>query len=571
MRHTWGGVALLARAVFIERDSMRALVARLVLAATAVSAVAALGCTAPAADVELVSGSEQAATTTARSYVFQQVATFPRAGYSLTTGPASSGAIVLAQDAYNTRPRSYVWDGAALTATANSPHYAQGVFAYDEASRATYFLESSGEGKYEALWKWDGASWSQLFTAKAEAVTHALFVGPGGQVGRLSSAGVERFRPAISYSNPKRWESVAPPPSGTVYCAAYDAARHVVVARTSAGGTVEGPAAGASTWRSVAASPAVAVSGTCSAAVWDPTARAVVMRHWGSSGSIFVTWDGAKSETLLAKDAPLNGSMSGMGPGGAIAQAVGVDAVNAALFVATRADVTTPNALVTAEHTDFSIYATEQATMSLGLRNPDRDPLTFELVGAPAGVTIDEKAGALVWTPELADEGAHAFTVRIGDGEATVDVPVTVDVKVMRYADLPADVSISLERWGNGPATWGMDRRNAHALYKCAFTGKNPGVVRGRCSVQAGICAKYSFQTSGCPNEATVSLGASGVLSANGSFSERRDEYPYTSSGSSFPRWTSRVSAALRPDGTLCASHEYSDRQGRRASGTTCP
>lgn len=549
---------------------MRSVATLLRLAAAVLVPCLAPGCAAPAGDVELVSGSEQAATTTARSYVFRQVATFPRAGYSLTAGPAASGAVVLAQDAYNTRPRSYVWDGAALTATSNAPHYAQGVFAYDEASRATYYLESSGQGKYEALWKWDGARWSQLFTAKAEAVTYALFVAPGGDVGRLSSAGVERFRPAISYSNPRRWESVAPPPAGTVHCAAYDAARNVVVARTSASGTVEGPVAGSSTWRSVAASPAVAVSGTCSAAAWDPTARAVVMRHWGSAGSIFVTWDGVKSETLLAKDAPLNGSMSGMGPGGAIAQAVGVDAVNAALFVATRADVTTPNKAVTATNTEFSIYATEAASMSLGLKNPDGDPLTFELVGAPAGVTVDEKAGALVWSPEVADEGAHAFTVRIDDGEAIVDVPVTVDVKVMRYADLPADVSISTERWGNGLAMWRGDRRNAHALYKCTFTGKNPGVVRGRCSVAAEVCAKYSFQMSGCPMASTVSLGGAGVVRENGSFWERRED-PYTNSSSPFPRWTSSVTAALRPDGTLCASHEYRDRQGREARGSTCP
>src|SRR5262249_50103985 len=52
--------------------------------------------------------------------------------------------------------------------------------------------------------------------------------------------------------------------------------------------------------------------------------------------------------------------------------------------------------------------------------------LTFSLVGAPAGATIDGSTGAFSWTPtEAQGPGSYPFTVRVGDGAAVTGHPLS--------------------------------------------------------------------------------------------------------------------------------------------------
>jgi hypothetical protein len=53
--------------------------------------------------------------------------------------------------------------------------------------------------------------------------------------------------------------------------------------------------------------------------------------------------------------------------------------------------------------------------------------LTFSLVGAPTGATIDGTTGAFSWTPtEAQGPGSYPFTVRVSDGVTNTDAAITL-------------------------------------------------------------------------------------------------------------------------------------------------
>jgi hypothetical protein len=55
--------------------------------------------------------------------------------------------------------------------------------------------------------------------------------------------------------------------------------------------------------------------------------------------------------------------------------------------------------------------------------------LTFSLVGAPAGASIDGSSGAFAWTPsEAQGPGVYPFTVRVSDGSANSDASISLTV-----------------------------------------------------------------------------------------------------------------------------------------------
>src|SRR4029078_5412526 len=70
--------------------------------------------------------------------------------------------------------------------------------------------------------------------------------------------------------------------------------------------------------------------------------------------------------------------------------------------------------------------------------------LTFSLVGAPAGATIDGSTGAFSWTPtEAQGPGSYPFTVRVSDGVANTDASITLDVTEANAAPAIANVPAS--------------------------------------------------------------------------------------------------------------------------------
>jgi hypothetical protein len=72
----------------------------------------------------------------------------------------------------------------------------------------------------------------------------------------------------------------------------------------------------------------------------------------------------------------------------------------------------------------------------------DGQPLTFSLVGAPAGAGIDQ-SGVFSWTPTEAQGGTgspYSFTVRVSHGEANTELPVSLTVTEVNQAPTLAHI-----------------------------------------------------------------------------------------------------------------------------------
>ena len=73
--------------------------------------------------------------------------------------------------------------------------------------------------------------------------------------------------------------------------------------------------------------------------------------------------------------------------------------------------------------------------------DPDGDTLSFSLITAPTGMSVDSATGLVSWTPSSAQVGGHAVTVRVDDGQAFVEQSYSIAVS---SDALPLDVFISL-------------------------------------------------------------------------------------------------------------------------------
>jgi hypothetical protein len=70
--------------------------------------------------------------------------------------------------------------------------------------------------------------------------------------------------------------------------------------------------------------------------------------------------------------------------------------------------------------------------------------LTFSLVSAPTGATIDGTTGAFSWTPtEAQGPGSYPFTVRVSDGTANTDAAITLTVTEVNTAPVLSGVPSS--------------------------------------------------------------------------------------------------------------------------------
>jgi hypothetical protein len=61
--------------------------------------------------------------------------------------------------------------------------------------------------------------------------------------------------------------------------------------------------------------------------------------------------------------------------------------------------------------------------------DPDGDPLLFDLVRAPAGMTCDPQTGAVYWVPGPTQVGTHTVALRVSDpygGSSIQAWPITV-------------------------------------------------------------------------------------------------------------------------------------------------
>jgi DNA/RNA endonuclease G (NUC1) len=83
-------------------------------------------------------------------------------------------------------------------------------------------------------------------------------------------------------------------------------------------------------------------------------------------------------------------------------------------------------------------------TFTASATDVDGDTLTFSLVGAPAGATINPSTGEFNWTPSEAQGGTGApfnFAVRVSDGTASADSNVTITVTEVNSAPALAPIA----------------------------------------------------------------------------------------------------------------------------------
>lgn len=96
---------------------------------------------------------------------------------------------------------------------------------------------------------------------------------------------------------------------------------------------------------------------------------------------------------------------------------------------------------------ELSAYAFTAAATDV-----DSPTLTFSLVGAPAGASINPTTGQFTWTPTEAQGGTgvpYAFKVRVSDGEANTDADVTINVAEVNQPPVLAHVGDQTVLLGN--------------------------------------------------------------------------------------------------------------------------
>ncbi len=78
------------------------------------------------------------------------------------------------------------------------------------------------------------------------------------------------------------------------------------------------------------------------------------------------------------------------------------------------------------------------------------NPLTYSLIGAPAGASINSSTGVFTWTPtEAQGPGGVYFTVRVNDGNLTHDRSVAITVNEVNTAPVLAAISPQTVKQGS--------------------------------------------------------------------------------------------------------------------------
>ncbi|MGI2298071.1 putative Ig domain-containing protein, partial [Paenibacillus sp. GXUN7292] len=71
----------------------------------------------------------------------------------------------------------------------------------------------------------------------------------------------------------------------------------------------------------------------------------------------------------------------------------------------------------------------------------DGDTLTYSLVGAPVGASINSSTGEFTWTPtEAQGPGSYTFAVRVNDGALNAEEQITVTVNEVNTAPVLAAI-----------------------------------------------------------------------------------------------------------------------------------
>ncbi len=109
--------------------------------------------------------------------------------------------------------------------------------------------------------------------------------------------------------------------------------------------------------------------------------------------------------------------------------------------------------------------------------------LTFSLVGAPSGASIDPATGAFTWTPtEAQGPGEYTFIVRVTDNGApvlTAEEEIAVSVSEVNTAPVASDVSVTTAEDTTAPVTLAATDVDGNALSYTIVVAPQHGTLSG--------------------------------------------------------------------------------------------
>ncbi|MBA4390026.1 MAG: hypothetical protein C0399_03715, partial [Syntrophus sp. (in: bacteria)] len=85
-------------------------------------------------------------------------------------------------------------------------------------------------------------------------------------------------------------------------------------------------------------------------------------------------------------------------------------------------------------------YDGKMFTVQINASDPDGDPLSYELLSGPQGMTIDNKSGMVNWSVKDNDAGDHTVKVKISDGhrgEVMYQLTATIPKDIPQPATVP--------------------------------------------------------------------------------------------------------------------------------------
>ncbi len=85
-------------------------------------------------------------------------------------------------------------------------------------------------------------------------------------------------------------------------------------------------------------------------------------------------------------------------------------------------------------------YALAETLLEIQVTDLSNTPSTFELIDAPAGMTIDPATGLIGWTPSIADAGQQAVIVRATNSAGSTDRTISFEIF---FTDRPSNIQVT--------------------------------------------------------------------------------------------------------------------------------
>jgi subtilisin family serine protease len=129
---------------------------------------------------------------------------------------------------------------------------------------------------------------------------------------------------------------------------------------------------------------------------------------------------------------------------------------------------------------DKNVNELTNLTFTASATDADGDQLTYSLIGAPQGATINASTGVFNFTPtEAQGPGTYTFKVRVTDGTTPVSQDVTVTVYEVNIAPVASDQQVTLEENSNISISLQATDNDfpANTLYYNIITGTMHGTL----------------------------------------------------------------------------------------------